>query len=110
MFEYTGKTIEVIYETGFHYKIEYLQDNKLRWTNLGKGAPGAPESAEETYYLYDQGNNQYMMNWVEEGGLVVSQVINFNKMTAFAFLSWDDSSYRGNRATLPQKGTLKFVE
>lgn len=34
MFKHVGKTVELKYETGYHFKIEYLTENRLRWTSL----------------------------------------------------------------------------
>lgn len=105
-----NKTVEVKYETGYHFKITYLSDHKLRWESQKERTDGAPMSGEETYYLYDQGNDLYMISWIEESGLVVSQVLDFNKNTVYAFMTWEDDKERGKRGLLSHSGIILGVE
>ena len=37
-----GKKVDVNYETGYHFVIEYLSDNELEWEALADAAEGAP--------------------------------------------------------------------
>ena len=39
--KYQGKRVDVNYETGYHFVIEYLSENELKWTALAKRAEGA---------------------------------------------------------------------
>lgn len=110
MFKYTGKTVELKYETGYHFKVEYLTENKLRWTSLKERTDGAPMTGEETYYLNRQADEIFTLNWIEDTGLSVSQNLDFNKMEVYAFMSWNDLSARGGRAILEHRGAIKFVE
>ena len=50
-----------------------------------------------------------MVNWIEESGLVVSQIADFAEGKVYAFMTWPDEKARGKRAQLLHKGTLKFV-
>ena len=75
IYEFTkGKKVDVDYETGYHFVITYLSENKLHWDALSKTAEGAPAHEDEPYTSYDLGDGKYMVNWIEASGLVVSQI------------------------------------
>ena len=81
IYEFTkGKKVDVDYETGYHFVITYLGDGK------------------------------YMVNWIEESGLVVSQIADFANGRVYAFMTWPDENARGKRAELLHKGTLKIMD
>lgn len=106
---YRGKKVDVNYETGYHFIIEYLSENELRWKALAKTAEGAPAIEEEPYVSYELGNGIYMINWIEESGLVVSQIVDFTRNKVWAFMTWPDENERGRRAQLLHKGTLNVL-
>lgn len=108
--KYQGKKVDVNYETGYHFIIEYLSENELRWKALAKRAEGAPEVEYEPYVSYEIGEDEYMVNWIEESGLVVSQIANFREGKAYAFMTWPDENARGHRAQLLHKGTLTVLD
>lgn len=68
--KYKGKKIEVEYETGYHYMIEYLGEKTLTWHALSKAAEGAKMDGTEDFDYYEIGDEMYDINWVEESGLV----------------------------------------
>ncbi len=110
IYEYTkGKKVDVDYETGYHFVIEYLSETELVWTALSKTAEGAPDHESEPYSTLELGEGRYMVNWIEESGLVVSQIADFAEGKVYAFMTWPDEKARGKRAQLLHKGTLKFV-
>ena len=51
-----------------------------------------------------------MVNWIEESGLVVSQIANFKEGKVYAFMTWPDDNERGKRALLLHKGTLTVLK
>lgn len=106
---YHGKQIDVNYETGYHFIIEYLSENELQWKALAKRAEGAPAIEKEPYVSYELSEGVYMINWIEESGLVVSQIADFNQGKAWAFMTWPDANERGHRAQLLHKGTLTVL-
>lgn len=108
MFKFINHSVVADYETGYLFQIDYLSENKLRWTSLKERTDGAPISGEETFYSKEIAHNVYFINWIEEGGLVVSQVADFTAMTVVAFMTWNDSNGRGNRSSLLHSGTLTF--
>ncbi|RRF89343.1 MAG: hypothetical protein DUD33_07545 [Coriobacteriaceae bacterium] len=105
-----GKRVDVDYETGYHFVIEYLSEGELAWTALSKTAEGAPNHETEPYSSLELGDDRYMVNWIEESGLVVSQVADFANGKVFAFMTWPDDSARGRRAELLHKGTLTVLD
>ena len=111
IYEFTkGKKVDVDYETGYHFVITYLSENKLHWDALSKTAEGAPAHEDEPYTSYDLGDGKYMVNWIEESGLVVSQIADFANGRVYAFMTWPDENARGKMAELLHKGTLKIMD
>lgn len=45
---------------------------------------------------------------VEETGVVVSQILNFNSNKVLAFMTWNDEKGRGGRASIFHKGTFEI--
>lgn len=111
VYEYCkGKRVDVNYETGYHFVITYLSDQELQWDALAKTAEGAPKQEHEPYSSYELAEGLYMINWIEESGLVVSQVADFNHGKVWAFMTWPDEQGRGRRAQLLHKGTLTVLD
>lgn len=105
-----GRRIDVNYETGYHFVIKFLSETELEWHALAKTAEGAPAVEREPYSSLEMAPGVYMLNWIEESGLVVSQVDDFSQGKVFAFMTWPDESARGNRAELLHKGTLIVLD
>lgn len=105
-----GKRVDVDYETGYHFVIEYISETELKWTALSKVAEGAPDHESEPYSLLELGKDTYMVNWIEDSGLVVSQVADFANGKVCAFMTWPDGDSRGGRAQLLHKGTLTVLD
>lgn len=106
MFAQVGHAIEVLYSTGYHYLIEYLDDKHLRWTSLQESNQ---ESGIDIYYVNVQANNIYTISWIEKSGFSVSQNLNLITLEVYAFMSWNDSSAYGGRAILDHKGTFRII-
>lgn len=110
MFKYDNKSVIVAYETGYLFQIDYLGDNKLRWTSLKEGTDTSPISAEETFSFVEIADDIFFINWIEESGTVISQIADFKNMKVTAFMTWDDENGRGHRGELLHGGTLTFKE
>lgn len=104
-----GKTIDVDYETGYHFLITFNSESELTWKALSKRAEGAPETESEPYKSYEIEEGIYMVNWIEETGLVVSQIQDYNTGKVYAYMTWNDDKARGKRAELMHKGELKIL-
>lgn len=105
-----GKRIDVNYETGYHFVIEFTSEKELKWKALAKTAEGAPAVETEPYSSYELSHDVYMVNWIEESGLVVSQIDDFNQGKVWAFMTWPDEKGRGKRAQLLHKGELTSLD
>lgn len=51
-----------------------------------------------------------MLNWIEESGLVVSQIDDLNHGRVYAFMTWNDETGRGKRGELQHKGVLTLID
>ncbi len=109
MFKYVGSAVEVEYSTGYHFKIEYLSENTMRWTSLSQRTDGLPMVGEETYYLHALAEEIYAISWIEDSGVVVSQTLDLDKGEVYAFMTWDDPQGRGGKAMLAHSGTAKLL-
>lgn len=105
-----GRKMDVNYENGYHFVIEVLDDHKIRWTALSKRAEGAPAVEEEPYSSLEISEGVYMLNWIEESGLVVSQIDDLNHGRVYAFMTWNDETGRGKRGELQHKGVLTLID
>lgn len=108
--QYKGRKIDVDYETGYHFLIEYLDENRLKWHALSKRAEGAPEEETKPFSYYEIKEGIYNVNWIEETGLVVSQILDFTEGKVYAFTTWPDEKARGGRAELLHQGSLKVLD
>ena len=105
-----GRKVDVNYETGYHFIIEYLSEKELKWHALAKTAEDAPKEEKEPYSSYEIGDEIYNVNWIEESGLVVSQIADLKNGKVYAFMTWPDENARGKRAELLHKGTLTIID
>ena len=105
-----GKRIDVNYETGYHFEIQYLSESELKWKALSKAAEGAPTEESEPYSSYEIREGLFNINWIEESGLVVSQIADLTNSKVYAFMTWPDKDARGGRAELLHKGTLTVLD
>ncbi|WP_460484466.1 MoaF-related domain-containing protein [Capnocytophaga sp. HP1101] len=73
-------------------EVQYLSDTQIHWkTTDDKG-----QVAEQTNALTLKSINptQYFLSWVENDGTTVSQVVDTEKGTVTAFLTYDDNGKR----------------
>lgn len=106
--ELIGKTAEVLFETGYHFKLEYLTSDSMRWTSLKEEDKGKHET--EKIYTHDIENNIVTINWIESTGISVTHIINLEKQTIWAYMNWADSQAYGGRAVLTHSGQFKLLE
>ncbi len=100
---FAGKIAEVQFETGFHFKLSYTEDNKMTWTSLSGENKGQSET--EPIYVHKLGENLYTVNWIESTGVSVSHNINIVDGTVWAFMSWNNPDKYGKREVLLHGGT-----
>jgi len=109
MFKYVGKTIDVKYDSGLHYTIEYVDEKTLKWTALADGVAGADESGTETFYCFEAADDVFAFDWIEEEGISVSQVINFGTLEVYSFIAWNNPASRGGREFSINTGKIAFL-
>lgn len=93
----------------FKAEVSYLSDSTLHWkTTTSEGK--ISEGSEKVFYK-KLNDHQYFLNWIEQDGLSISQVIDVKegKVTAFGTFA-DDKSPRGKRSSITLEGTFDFVK
>ena len=105
---FEGKIAEILFETGYHFKIYYLPDNKMKFISLKKDENFGYTETEDV--IIDKiSENIYAISWVESTGLTVTQNIDLSKMSIYAVMTWHDDSKYGNRFIMSHRGTYKFI-
>lgn len=102
-----GRQVDVLFETGYHFKLEYLEGNQMRWTSLKEDNYG--ESNVETIIVKDIVPSIINVNWVESTGISVTHVINLTEGVINGLILWNDPQAHGGRGVLNHKGTYKFL-
>lgn len=108
MTDLTGRTAEVLFETGYHFKLDYLAKSHMRYTSLREEDKGKTEVVK--IELQDQDNGMLSVSWVEASGTTVTHIINLNHDQVYAFMTWPDSAEYGDRATMAHQGTFNFID
>jgi len=93
----------------FTAEVEYLTDSTLHWkttTTKGTVAEGT-----EKVFLKKLNESQFFINWIEESGLTISQVIDMknNNVTSFASFA-DETSSQGKRGSIILEGKFELVK
>jgi len=93
----------------FEAEVIYKSDNQLHWKTTN--AAGVVSEGDETISYKKIGNHLFFINWIEQDGLTVSQVIDTQKGSVDAFLSYaDEGSSQGKRSSNFIQGTFQFNE
>lgn len=104
----TGKIAEIKFETGYHFKIYYLPNNRMKFVSLKQDENYGFEETEDI--LIKQLDPHWItISWIESTGIHVSQNINIEKNYIYAVLSWVDEKQYGQRAIMAQQGTYHFI-
>ena len=105
-----GKKLDVQYASGEHYRMAYLSDEELRWEFLGELPEGEAPEGTEPFWSSEITEDIYNVNWIEQDGLTVSQILNFRTNTVTAFLTFADDSARGGRDHASLQGEFRLVD
>ena len=93
----------------FKAEVTYKSENQLHWKTVN--AEGVVSEGEETISYKQVGDHLFFVNWIEQDGLTVSQVIDTQKGQVDAFLSYaDQASSQGERSANFIQGTFQFAE
>lgn len=108
MMDFTGRTAEVLFETGFHFKLEYLSETEMRYTSLMPDTKGTTEVVTITQREITDGI--YAVSWVEKAGTTVQHIIDTIKGRVEAFMTWPDSEAYGGHARLYHQGSFTWLD
>ncbi|MBO1578046.1 MoaF N-terminal domain-containing protein [Bacillus sp. XF8] len=89
---FIGRKVKVSYENGLVFQVTYLSETKLRWEALE--GPKKGEFGEETITSMEVAPGIYFLNWVEEDGLTISQILNLHEMKLNTFMTFDQGEGR----------------
>lgn len=102
-----GKVAEIKFDSGLQFRIDFLEDNQLRWTSIREEDAGATDI--ETIHVEEYPGGIYSVDWVEESGLCVSYTIDTANDYVKSFMTFTDETYRGGRRPFTHEGPLYFV-
>jgi outer membrane lipoprotein-sorting protein len=109
-FDYSliGKKGKIVYPQ-FKAEVSYLTDSTLQWKTTDNN--GVIREGKETIVYKKLAENLHFLNWIEEDGLTISQVIDTKNGSVHAFATFrDEKSTRGNRSAMALDGTFEFVK
>lgn len=90
-------------------EVNYLTEDSLHWKFTDN--KGVVTKGVEKLYYERLTENKHFLNWIEQDGWTVSQIIDTKEGTVKAFWSFaDESSTRGKRASMFVDGKFEFVK
>ena len=93
----------------FKAEVSYLTDSTLQWKTTDNN--GVVHEGKETIVYRKLSDSMHFLNWIEEDGLTISQVIDTKNGTVHAFASLkDEKSTRAKRSGMALDGTFEFVK
>ncbi|MCU4836751.1 MoaF N-terminal domain-containing protein [Bacillus cereus] len=99
--EFIGKTFTITYDENDIFKVKYVDDKTIEWEGIEGVAKGASGKENITYRQLSPGI--FFINWLEKEGFSVSQTLDLNKMTVYAYNTYDED---GKRKELFRTGKL----
>lgn len=101
-----GKEVLLTYPT-MTAKVKYLSEDKLHWRTTSQD--GHIEEGVETLSYERIDGRKFFLNWIEQDGTTVSQVLDLDAMTVSVYMSYADAdSGRGGRVADFFKGTVEI--
>lgn len=73
-------------------EVHYISENKIHWKTTDPEGNVAEETNELTYKKI--GENLYFLNWIESDATTVSQMIDLEKNSVSAYLTYDENGQR----------------
>lgn len=106
-----GKKLELKYDSGDHYIVHYVDDEHIHWQAVGAPTDGGPAEETDKSVYHALGDDVYLVNWIENSGMTVSEVIDLKAGTVCAFLTWADDSVHtpSGRDMVVIKGTATII-
>lgn len=104
--EIIGKQAILTYPD-FTAEVSYLTDSTLHWKS--KNGEGKVAEGHEKVSYKRLNKTQFFLNWIEQDGVTVSQVIDPEQKKATSYVSFpDENSKRGNRTAMFIEGVFEF--
>ncbi|GAE85333.1 hypothetical protein JCM10512_3756 [Bacteroides reticulotermitis JCM 10512] len=90
-------------------EITYSSDSTLHWKTIDQ--QNVTAEGDEKMSVKQVGDSLFFINWIEQDGETVSQVVDLKKQIVTVFLSYHDpNSDSGQRAGIPFEGKLTFSD
>ncbi|WP_242285084.1 MoaF N-terminal domain-containing protein [Bacillus cereus group sp. BfR-BA-01394] len=99
--EFIGKTFKITYDEKDVFNVKYVDYKKIQWEGIEGVAKGA--RGEENITFRQLAPGIFFINWLEKDGFSVSQTLDLNKMTVYAYNTFEES---GKRQELFRTGKL----
>lgn len=96
-----GKSYRIIFEDGYVFNVTYIDESHLHWEGIEGPSKGLAGDEKMTYRQLAPG--LFFVNWLEESGVSVSQILDLNKMIVHSFTTYEKN---GKRQELFRSGTL----
>lgn len=96
-----GKKLRFDYDSGLQVIGHYSESTEVTWEALTGPAKGT--TGRESVNMAEVAPNIFFVNWVEESGTTVSQVLDLDRSRATAFVTFDTPK---GRLSMFDKGTL----
>ena len=100
-----GKKLLFHYESGLEVIGHYSSPTEVSWEGLTGPAKGS--RGKESVDLAEIAPNIFFVNWIEESGTTISQVLDLDRMVVTAFVTFDTPQ---GRQSMFDKGTLTEVQ
>lgn len=100
-----GKRVTLTYPM-MTAQVHYLSEKQLEWKTIDK--EGNVATGKENISYKRLGSDKFFLNWIEQDGVTVSQVLDMKKKIITVFMSYADEDHgRGGRAAELFEGTVK---
>lgn len=103
-FSLVGKKAKLIYPE-LTAEVHYINETQIHWRTTDKEGNIAEET--DTLTLKPLGNGLFFLNWIENDGTTVSQVIDTQKKAVSAYLTFSDET--GKRNSLFLEGSFELL-
>ena len=84
--------------------MHYISENEIHWKTTDKEGKTADE--KNPLVLKPISETQFFVNWIENDGTTVSQVVDVEKKTVSVFLTYTDE--KGKRLSQSLEGTFEL--
>lgn len=103
-----GKRLHLKFPTNSS-TVEYLSDSHLFWSS--RDSVHGRKEGEDIYHAVRIGSSVFFVNWVEDDGTTVSQVLDLKERTCQTFLTSNIfSKKRDKRVTVVLSGSIEKIE